>query len=60
MTLQVYDLAGREVITLLKSANKPAGKHSLIFDAARSNSGIYFYELRAGANIARKKMLLAR
>jgi hypothetical protein len=60
VTLKVYDLAGHEVATLLKSAIKPAGKHSLIFDAAELSSGLYFYELRAGANISRKKMLVAK
>lgn len=60
VTLKVFDLAGKEVATLLQNAHKPAGVHQLTFDAATLSSGVYFYQLRAGEFVETKKMLLAR
>ena len=54
VTIKVYDLLGREIITLV-SEEKKAGKYSVKFDISNlSNgrqglsSGIYFYQLKAG------------
>jgi hypothetical protein len=55
--LTVYTLLGEEVAMLL---NEPlnAGAHRVSFDAQGLSSGVYFYRLEAGLNIATKKMLL--
>jgi hypothetical protein len=59
VTLKVYDVLGREVITLVNEELN-AGKHEATFDAIRFSSGIYFYQLKAGDFIQTKKMILLR
>lgn len=47
VTLKVYNLLGKEVATVLE-AHKPAGRHSVNFDASALASGLYYYTLTAG------------
>ncbi len=55
--LKVYDVLGNEVATLVNEA-KSAGSYEIEFNAEKLSSGIYFYELKAGAFIQTKKMIL--
>jgi glucuronoarabinoxylan endo-1,4-beta-xylanase len=57
--LNVYDLLGREIKTLIKE-KMPAGKHTIYFEANDLNSGIYFYQIRVGGFIQSKKMILMK
>ena len=57
--LTVYNILGREVATLVNE-RLPAGKHTVKFDGNRLASGIYFYQLNAGAYVATKKLLLLK
>ncbi len=62
--LSVYDLLGREVVTLL-NGDRAAGHHTVNWNArdARGqpvSSGIYFYRLEAGSNKLSQKMLLSK
>jgi hypothetical protein len=59
--LKVYDILGREIKTLINE-EKPAGTHSLQFDAGRNHltSGVYFYRLIAGGFSETRKMVLLR
>jgi len=57
--LSVVDLLGREV-AIVFDHYKPAGKHSVTIDASRLASGVYFYRLVAGTNIAVRKMVVVR
>ncbi len=59
VTVQVFDLTGREVATLLRET-KPAGSHALIFDASHLPSGVYLYRIQAGSFHAAKKLLLLK
>ncbi|RIK71194.1 hypothetical protein DCC62_22090, partial [candidate division KSB1 bacterium] len=67
VTLKVYNLLGKEVATLLEG-NKPAGRHTVSFDASALTSGLYYYTLTAGgpstgsgqATKQSRKMLLMR
>lgn len=66
VTLEVYDILGREVATLVKG-KETAGIHPVEFNASRLASGIYFYRIEAGPNIGQernftetKKMVLIR
>jgi photosystem II stability/assembly factor-like uncharacterized protein len=59
VTLKVYDILGREVATLLNE-EKPAGEYEVKFDGTGLPSGIYFYQLKAGAFIETKKMVLMK
>lgn len=47
VTLKVFDVLGQEVASLINNNNLEAGLHSVDFNAAGFNSGIYFYSLIA-------------
>ena len=55
VVLKVYDIAGREVATLVNDI-MPAGKHEVEFNAEDLSSGVYFYSL----NVDGKKMDVKR
>jgi hypothetical protein len=59
VVLEVYDIAGREVQTLVEG-DKPAGVHEVLFDARHLASGIYLYRLRAGSFTQVRKMTLLK
>ena len=61
VTLNVYDIMGRHVCTLLDE-DKPAGEYSVNFDSKKFNlsSGIYFYRLITGQYSLVKKMILIK
>ncbi|MDZ7315185.1 MAG: T9SS type A sorting domain-containing protein [candidate division KSB1 bacterium] len=58
-TLQVYDLLGRRVMTLVDGELK-AGTHKITLDASELSPGIYFYSLNAGSFKEMKKMTLIK
>ena len=63
VTLTVYDAAGQAVRTLASGEYMAAGTYNLRWDGRNAGgelvgSGIYFYELRAGAFTSMKKMTL--
>ncbi|MBF8295565.1 MAG: Bacterial surface protein [Bacteroidetes bacterium] len=45
--LAVYDMLGREV-AVLADEERPAGQHSVRFDAGKLSSGMYIFRLQAG------------
>ena len=57
--LKVYDISGKEVITLVNE-NKAAGSYEVDFIATLLPSGTYFYRLQAGPFSEIKKMLLIK
>jgi hypothetical protein len=59
VTLKVYDILGREVATLVNE-EKPAGEYEVEFNGSALPSGIYFYQLNAGAFVQTKKMVLIK
>ncbi|MGK9477005.1 SMP-30/gluconolactonase/LRE family protein [Melioribacter sp. OK-6-Me] len=59
VTIKLYDDMGREVVTL-ENSKKPAGTHTLIFNAKRLPSGVYYYKLIAEDYTASKKLLLLK
>jgi len=58
-TLRVYDMLGREVATLVDD-ERAAGNYSVIWDAGRHASGIYFYRLVAGDFVQTRKLMLVK
>ena len=72
VSLKVYDVLGREIVTLVneESATGGAGSYEVEFSAEGLTSGIsakggyvsgvYFYQLRAGSFIETKKMVLMK
>ena len=59
VSLKVFDILGNEVATLVNEV-KPAGYHSVEFNAAGLASGIYLYKLQAGSFVETKKMMLVK
>ncbi len=57
VTLVIYDVSGRKVITLIDRQVTP-GTHSLKFNAKNLASGIYLYKLRAGDMTQTRKMVI--
>lgn len=59
VTLKIYDILGREIITLINE-KKVAGNYEATFDASILSSGIYFYQLKFGGLVSTKKMMLLK
>ena len=59
MRLSVYDVLGREVVTLVNELKQP-GRYEAILNATTLASGVYFYRLQAGAFVQAKKLLRLR
>ncbi len=57
--LSVFDLLGREVITLVDEV-KSAGSYSARFDGSGLTSGVYFYRLQAGQFLEAKRLVLLK
>jgi len=58
-TLKVFDVLGREVATLVDK-ELPAGSYQASFDGSHLNSGVYFYQMRAGKFMQTGRMVLAK
>ena len=58
-SLKIYDVTGRE-ITKLVNEKQEAGRYEIIFNGSNFASGAYFYELRSGEFVARKRMVLLK
>ena len=56
LLLKIYDLLGREVITLI-DGHKKAGYYSLSLDGTRLSKGTYFYHVQSENFIEIKKMI---
>ncbi len=64
VTLKVYDILGREVLTIKDNEQYEAGTHKVEFNASQFASGVYFYRISAQGEKTSytdvKKMLLLR
>ena len=57
--LMIFDLAGREVATLV-NRQEPPGEYTVHFDASNLPSGVYFYRLHAAGKVMAKRMILMK
>lgn len=57
--LQVYDVTGRVISTLVSSKQEP-GVYGIPFDAAGLASGLYFYRIQAGSFSSVRSMILMK
>jgi hypothetical protein len=57
--LTVYNVLGQKVMTLVDS-HMGEGNQSIVFDASKLTSGVYFYRLDAGSFSSVKKMMLLK
>ena len=58
-TLKVYDILGREVITLVNEQKSP-GNYEVTFDGSKLSSGVYLYRLQSGSFSQTKKLVLKK
>jgi hypothetical protein len=59
VTLTVFDILGREVMTLVND-NQEAGRYSVEFDATDLATGIYFYQMKVNDFSDLKKMVVLK
>ncbi|MDP3149778.1 MAG: family 10 glycosylhydrolase [Ignavibacteria bacterium] len=59
VSLKVFDVLGTEVETLIEE-EKHEGYFSIVFDASKLASGIYFYKLQTSVAIAVKKLIVLK
>jgi flagellar hook assembly protein FlgD len=62
--IQIYDVAGRAVATLL-DGTRPAGYHGVFWDGSRidggrASAGIYFARMEAGSEVQTTKFVLVQ
>jgi hypothetical protein len=57
VSLSIYDITGREIITLMDGYQIP-DTYSVRFDAYDLDSGIYYYQLRTGDDYSETKRMM--
>jgi hypothetical protein len=60
VTLKIYDLLGKEVITLMNKETVSAGYQTKQWHAEGFPSGVYFYRLQSGLFIETKRLILIK
>ncbi len=58
--LEVFDILGRKVMSLLNGEVKQAGRYNIAFDGRVLASGMYIYRLVIGDKVLTKKMTLIK
>ena len=59
VSLKIYDILGREMNTLINEI-KDAGYYTIIFDASKLSSGVYFYRLTSGGFSSVKRLVVLK
>ncbi len=59
VTVKVFSLLGQEVATLVSTVQS-AGTYRVTFDASSLTSGMYIYQVRAGALMQSRRMMLVK
>ncbi|MEE9572110.1 MAG: S8/S53 family peptidase [Candidatus Neomarinimicrobiota bacterium] len=59
VTLKVYDILGKEVVTLINEL-QTAGTKNITYDASELSSGVYYYQLVSGEFRSTKKLILMK
>lgn len=60
VTLQVYNLQGRVVQTLLQSGLQPSGKHFLEWNASDLAGGLYLVSIKTASDFKIQKLMVAK
>ena len=59
VTLKIYDVLGRELLTLVNEIKEP-GYYKIKFNAGNLSSGVYFYRMEAGDFVTVKKFVVMK
>ncbi len=59
VTIDIFDILGRKIETLV-TGSLPAGQHSIIWNADKASSGMYFYRIETGSYSDTKRCLLLK
>jgi hypothetical protein len=59
VTVEIYDLLGRRIERLVDGFQQ-AGPHTVVWDAERAATGVYFYRILAGEYDLTRKMVLLK
>lgn len=59
VSLKIYDLSGKEIMTLVNETINP-GEYSVSFDGSRLSSGMYFYSFKTETYSETRKMVLIK
>ncbi len=57
--IEVFNILGQKVVTLLDES-RDAGEHSVVFEADKLSSGIYYYRLKTASFSDVKSMVLLK
>lgn len=60
VTLEVYNLLGQRVATLVNGQQLSAGTHTVRFDGSAFSSGLYLYVLKTGKHVETRSMVLLK
>ncbi len=60
VSLKVFDVFGREVVTLVNAHLNAGVVHHAVLNASQLSTGMYFYRLEAGKNVQVKKLMLLK
>jgi len=60
VNLEVFNIQGQKVATLLSDERISAGSHQVTFDASSLSSGVYIYQLKTGTQTLTKQMVLIK
>jgi len=60
VSLKIYDILGREIVTLIQNELRSAGTYNVTFNASVLASGTYIYKLTANNQTISKKMNLIK
>ncbi len=60
VSLEIFNILGQKVATLVNNKEQSPANYSVQFNAANLPSGIYFYSLKAGNFRATRKMILMK
>jgi hypothetical protein len=59
VSLQIYDILGRKVATLIDEEMQP-GQYKVVFEANALSTGVYFYRIQAEGFVQTKKLIVLK